>query len=71
MDTQKRIEPKPRPSVVPYFIGRQDVLDTLRTTYLHDSPSQSDSPIITVLAGLDGSGKSQIALKFASEYEQK
>ncbi|PVF94410.1 hypothetical protein CPB86DRAFT_818000, partial [Serendipita vermifera] len=62
---------KPRPSVVPYFVGRQDVLLALRSAHLHDSPSQSDIPTISVLTGLGGSGKTQISLKFALEYEEK
>ncbi|PVF92564.1 hypothetical protein CPB86DRAFT_684799, partial [Serendipita vermifera] len=61
---------KPRPSVVPYFVGRQDVLDALRLAHLHGS-SQLDGPTISVLAGLGGSGKTQISLKFALEYEKR
>ncbi|PVF94411.1 hypothetical protein CPB86DRAFT_740622 [Serendipita vermifera] len=68
---QVEIGLKPRPSIVPYLVGRHDILSALRSTHLHDSPSQSDVPIISVLTGLGGSGKTQISLKFALEYEEK
>ncbi|PVF91282.1 hypothetical protein CPB86DRAFT_745811 [Serendipita vermifera] len=62
---------KPRPSVVPYFVGRQDTLNALRLAHIHQGSSQLDGPIISVLAGLGGSGKTQISLKFALEYAEK
>ncbi|PVF99685.1 hypothetical protein CPB86DRAFT_689347, partial [Serendipita vermifera] len=68
---QAEIGLKPRPSVVPYFVGRQDTLAALRLAHFHDSPSQSDIPTISVLTGLGGFGKTQISLKFALEYEEK
>ena len=62
---------KPRPSVVPTFIGREDILEAMRQTHLGDRPAGSDLPAITVLTGLGGSGKTQIALKFALYFEEK
>ncbi|CAG7848155.1 SubName: Full=Uncharacterized protein {ECO:0000313/EMBL:CCA73810.1} [Serendipita indica DSM 11827] len=55
----------PRPSVVPNFLGREDVLAKLRSHHLggHFAPEQL--PRISVLAGIGGSGKTQCALKFA------
>ncbi|PVF94427.1 hypothetical protein CPB86DRAFT_833403 [Serendipita vermifera] len=67
---QVEVRLKPRPSVVPYFVGQKDILDALRSTHLYDSPSQSDIPTISVLTGIGGSGKTQISLKFAREYEE-
>jgi hypothetical protein len=56
---------------VPFFVGRQDILDSLCLAHIKDSPSRSDSPTISVLAGLGGSGKTQISLKFALDYEER
>ncbi|PVF95584.1 TPR-like protein [Serendipita vermifera] len=66
------IKYKPRPSVVPFFIGRRDILDNLRKDHLSDEKARPESaalPLISVLSGLGGSGKTQISLQFASEYE--
>jgi hypothetical protein len=66
------IKYKPRPSVVPFFVGRRDILDNLRKHHLDgETPESKPSslPLISVLSGLGGSGKTQIALQFASEYE--
>ena len=60
---------KPRPSVVPTFVGREDILEAMRRTHFGDRPAGSDLPAITVLTGLGGSGKTQIALKFALYFE--
>jgi signal recognition particle GTPase len=62
---------KPRPSVVPFFVGRQDILDALRSAHVNNSPSQMDTPTISVLAGLGGAGKTQTSLKFALDYEER
>jgi len=62
---------KPRPSVVPTFIGREDILEAMRQTHLGDRPAGSDLPAITVLTGLGGTGKTQIALKFALYFEER
>ncbi|PVF91230.1 hypothetical protein CPB86DRAFT_389523 [Serendipita vermifera] len=56
-----------RPGVVPFFIGRQDVLDHLHQT--HIQTPEGEYPIISVLIGLGGSGKTQIALQFARQFE--
>jgi hypothetical protein len=60
---------KPRPSVVPFFVGRQDILGALNSAHVDGSSSLLDGPTISVLAGLGGSGKTQTSLKFALEYE--
>jgi hypothetical protein len=56
---------------VPYFIGRQDVLKALHSAHFDHPQLRSDGPIISVLAGLGGSGKTQISLKFALDYEER
>ena len=60
---------KPRPSLVDNFVGREDILDALRTTQFGSRPLELNKPAVSVLMGLGGSGKTQIALKFALEYE--
>jgi hypothetical protein len=62
---------RPRPSVVPTFVGREDILEAMRQTHFGDRPSGSDMPAISVLTGLGGSGKTQIALKFALHFEER
>jgi len=62
---------KPRPSVVPTFVGREDILEAMRQTHFGDRPAGSGLPAITVLTGLGGSGKTQIALKFAVYFEER
>lgn len=61
---------KPHPSVVNGFIGRDDILGSMRQYHLNEA-SESNSPRITVLSGLGGSGKTQTALKFARQFEEK
>lgn len=60
---------KPRPPLVENFIGRQDILDTMRQTHINNRSRKAQSPAITILFGLGGSGKTQTALKFALDYE--
>ncbi|PVF99233.1 hypothetical protein CPB86DRAFT_814029 [Serendipita vermifera] len=60
---------KPRPPLVDGFVGRNDILEAMRRTHF-ESTSQT-TPRVTVLTRLGGSGKTQIALKFASEFEEK
>jgi signal recognition particle GTPase len=62
---------KPRPSLVPNFIGRRDVLDAMHRTHITDRSAHLTTPAITVLSGLGGSGKTQTALKFALEFETR
>ena len=62
---------KPRPSLVKKFVGREDVLEAMRRTHLTERPMDSTDPAVTVLFGLGGAGKTQTALKFALEFEQK
>jgi hypothetical protein len=69
--TPVKITPRARPSVVPTFVGREDILEAMRQTHFCHRTSGSGIPAITVLTGLGGSGKTQIALKFAEEYEKK
>ncbi|KAG8825647.1 hypothetical protein FRC19_010851 [Serendipita sp. 401] len=60
---------KRRPAVVSDFIGREDILVSLEAT--HCTPCERpDSLTVSVLYGMGGSGKTQIALKFASEFEK-
>ncbi|KAG8834322.1 hypothetical protein FRC17_009161 [Serendipita sp. 399] len=62
---------KPRPSLVSNFIGRDDILSGLYTAHLDSwSDDRSQEPVISILSGLGGSGKTQIALKLASEFEK-
>jgi tetratricopeptide (TPR) repeat protein len=62
---------KPRPSVVPTFVGREDILESMRQTHFGERLTGSDLPAVTVLTGLGGSGKTQIALKFALDFEER
>jgi Cdc6-like AAA superfamily ATPase len=61
---------KPRPSLVENFIGRDDILDSMQRTHFFSRSSQSQTPAITVLYGLGGSGKTQTVLKFALVFEE-
>jgi hypothetical protein len=45
------------------------MLNALRSAYFNSS--RPSGPTITVLSGLGRSGKTQISLKFALEYEEK
>ena len=62
---------KPRPSLVKNFVGREDILGAMRRTHLTERSMKSQGPAITVLSGLGGAGKTQTALKFALEFEEK
>ena len=62
---------KPRPALVENFIGREDVLEAMRQTHLTQRSKNSKRSPITVLSGLGGAGKTQTALKFALEFEEK
>jgi Mrp family chromosome partitioning ATPase len=62
---------KPRPSLVDNFVGREDVLEAMRQTHLTQRARISKKSAITVLSGLGGAGKTQTALKFALEFEEK
>ena len=61
---------KPRPSLVQNFIGREDILQSIRKTHITHRPQDLRTPVITVLSGLGGSGKTQTALKFVDEFER-
>jgi len=62
---------KPRPSLVDNFIGREDILSAMRQTHITQRSLTSKKPAITVLSGLGGAGKTQTALKFALEFEER
>jgi Mrp family chromosome partitioning ATPase len=62
---------KPRPSLVDNFIGREDVLEAMHQKHLTRRSTTSKKSAITVLSGLGGAGKTQTALKFALEFEEK
>jgi Holliday junction resolvasome RuvABC ATP-dependent DNA helicase subunit len=62
---------KPRPPLVKNFIGREDVLEAMRRTHLTERSKSSQDSAVTVLFGLGGAGKTQTALKFALEFEEK
>jgi signal recognition particle GTPase len=64
---------KPRPSLVDNFVGREDVLEAMRLTHLTQRSmiANKNKPMVTVLYGLGGSGKTQTALKFALEFEEQ
>jgi signal recognition particle GTPase len=62
---------KPRPSLVDNFIGRRDVLEAMHRAHLTNRPTNSNKSVISVLYGLGGAGKTQTALKFALEFEEK
>jgi Holliday junction resolvasome RuvABC ATP-dependent DNA helicase subunit len=62
---------KPRPSLVKNFVGREDILEAMRRIHLTERSTSSQDSAVTVLFGLGGAGKTQTALKFALEFEQK
>jgi len=62
---------KPRPALVDNFVGQEDVLEAMRQTHITQRSRNSTNSSITVLSGLGGAGKTQTALKFALEFEEK
>ncbi|KAG8822393.1 hypothetical protein FRC17_009571 [Serendipita sp. 399] len=64
---------KPRPRLVEDFIGREDILSSMHQTHFDNDGSRTrhNGPIVTVLTALGGSGKTQIAVKFAAMFEEK
>lgn len=61
---------KPRPSLVSNFIGREDILGAMHRTHISNRSTELQTPTITVLSGIGGSGKTQAALKFALDFEK-
>lgn len=61
---------KPRPSLVQNFVGRQDILEAIHRVHISNRSDELRTPAMTVLSGIGGSGKSQIALKFALDFEK-
>lgn len=58
--------------VSPYFTGRDDLCRELRESCLPpEDLSVSNPQRRFVLYGLGGSGKTQIAVKFASDYRER
>jgi signal recognition particle GTPase len=68
--TVMEIALKPRPSLVQNFIGREDILQSIRKNHVTDRLPHLHKPAVSVLSGLGGSGKTQTALKFALEFEE-
>lgn len=62
---------KPRERVVDNFVGREDILQAMHQTHFINAALNRDGPIITVLAGMGGIGKTQLASKFASQVEKE
>jgi hypothetical protein len=71
VSSSQKVAFKPRPPLVNGFVGRADILEAMRHTHFEDLSSRRNMPKVTVLTGLGGSGKTQIALKFASEFEER
>jgi Holliday junction resolvasome RuvABC ATP-dependent DNA helicase subunit len=71
VSSSEKVMFKPRPPLVDGFLGRADIVEAMRHTHFEDLSSRRNMPKITVLTGLGGSGKTQIALKFASEFEER
>ncbi|CAG8684129.1 7226_t:CDS:2, partial [Acaulospora colombiana] len=71
LDSISKVEIKyrQRPGVVTFFVGRQDIIDRLYETHIRNAVPEGDYPTISVLTGLGGSGKTQIALRFAKQFE--
>ncbi|KAG8830719.1 hypothetical protein FRC17_004373, partial [Serendipita sp. 399] len=69
----KAVVLKPRPRVVEDFVGREDILASMCNIHFtsEDSPARRDESIVTVLTAMGGSGKTQIAVKFASIFEDR
>lgn len=51
----------------PLFTGRKSVLQMLKSELLPVAQEHSDSQRVFSLSGLGGSGKSEVAIKFAEE----
>jgi adenylylsulfate kinase-like enzyme len=62
---------KPRPPLVEGFVGRADILEAMRHAHFEGTSFRRTRPKVSVLTGLGGSGKTQIALKFSSEFEER
>ncbi|KAG8845552.1 hypothetical protein FRB91_001665 [Serendipita sp. 411] len=64
---------KPRPRKARDFVGRKDILDSMCKTHFDNDNSSlhDDGPIVSVLTGMGGSGKTQIAVNFASLFEKR
>lgn len=58
------------PEVTPYFIERVTIMEKLRSD-LFRSEASTQGPRVAVLTGMSGMGKTEIALKFAQEFEEK
>lgn len=59
---------KPRPRLVPNFIDREDILEAMQDAHFNNHHVQIQ--MITILSGIGGLGKTQLALKFALKFEE-
>lgn len=62
---------KPRPSITPHFLGRDSLVGKLSSQHFLPRHHLETGPNISVLSGMGGAGKTQVALKFAAEYEKR
>jgi Cdc6-like AAA superfamily ATPase len=60
----------PSPALSPYFVGRDDLVKEI-VDYHFMKPPHSKSHRVTVLVGVAGIGKTQIAVKVHSEFMQR
>lgn len=60
-----------RPPLSNNFTGRQDILEPLYEQHFVTPKGDLVSPTVSVLSGVDGVGKTQIALRFAAECEER
>ncbi|KAG8805973.1 hypothetical protein FRC17_005247, partial [Serendipita sp. 399] len=69
----KAVALKPRPRVVEDFVGREDILASMCETHFDSEapPGRRDGSIVTMLTAMGGSSKTQIAVKFASIFEDR
>ncbi len=60
-----------RPEVTQNFVGRDDILRHLCDKHFVASRDQSGRPRVSILHGMGGAGKTQIAVRFAGMYEAR
>lgn len=67
----KLINMTPSQAITRNFVGREDLLISLFRRHFSARKPDSAGPVTTILSGVAGSGKSQLALMFAAEYERR